>query len=99
MLDKKELLAASKEVLSKKGYTIVDGERLEWADYFVEKDGTQYSVSIVYKKDNNVKDKDARLKWISHLMYKNKSIIVTEDPIEDAIREHYPDIQFSSINE
>lgn len=99
MLDKKELLAASKEILSKKGYTIVDGKRLEWADYFVEKDGTQYSVSIIYKKDNNVKDKDARLKLLSQLMYDYKHIIVTEDPIADAIREHYDFVvEFFSIN-
>lgn len=100
MLHRKELVEPSKRLLTSKGYTIVEGEKSKFTEFFAEKDGKKYSVSMVRSRNNTKIDAvDVMTRWVSANMHKNPVILCSENPINEDIKVQFPELTFFSINE
>lgn len=100
MLHRKELVEPSKRFLASKGYTIVEGEKSPYAEFFAEKDGQKYSVAMVRSRNNTkIDDVDILARWASANVHKTPVIICSENPIDEDIKVRFPELTFFSINE
>lgn len=100
MLHRKELVEPSKRFLASKGYTIVEGEKSPYAEFFAEKDGEKYSVLMVRAKNNkNITNNDVLLRCVSGTILKLPMILCSEVPVNPEITNDYPTVTFYCINE
>lgn len=96
-MNKAEFKEESKKLLERNRYSIIETEKLKWADMIVEKDEQKYSVSLLNTKQSSIKEIDIMVKWVKADMYKHPLIIISESKIDNILSSKFPEIIFLSL--